>query len=80
MPPDTLPRSDAERLAGSVGACWTYADLAGFLRISTRSAKRMVASGRLPQPDVRLGAQVVRWSPRTVEKFLRQTAAEPGAS
>ncbi len=47
-------------------------DLAARLRISRRTAERMLASGEMPRP-VRLG-RARRWSARLVDEWMRGLA------
>jgi hypothetical protein len=51
--------------------------LAHYLRFSTRTLNRLMAAGSLPPPDLVIGKSP-RWSPRTVEKWLRSRPRLPG--
>jgi predicted DNA-binding transcriptional regulator AlpA len=42
--------------------------------MSRRLGERLLASGRMPPPDVRLGRRLVRWFPATVETWLNSLA------
>jgi hypothetical protein len=58
-------------------SCYTKQTLARFLGLSVRSLDRANALGLLPRPDVVCGRSP-RWSPSTVEKWLRTRPKLPG--
>lgn len=60
----------ADRLAASVGAMLTLADFAATLKIGRSTAERLLAAGKLPQPDLRLSSRLIRWRASTVERFI----------
>jgi predicted site-specific integrase-resolvase len=53
----------------NTSAMMDYRSIAARLRISMRTAKRWVAEGVLPPPDLRL-RRIVRWRPETIETWL----------
>ena len=53
------------------------AEFAGMLGLHPRSIKRMVAQGKLPEPDVDLG-RVKLWSRSVVDAFLRRNTPANG--
>ncbi len=57
--------------------CFTKRSLSAFLGISTRSWDRAVAMGLTPPPDLLCGSSP-RWSPATIEKWLRSRPRLPG--
>jgi hypothetical protein len=52
----------------------TREDLATFLKIDLRTLDRMRAGGRLPKPDLVLGARgrgcIARWKPASIRAWL----------
>jgi hypothetical protein len=57
--------------------CLDKQGLANYLAISVRSLDRANAMGLLPPPDLMI-SRSPRWSPSTVEKFLRTRPRLPG--
>ena len=53
-----------------------YAGLAEYLGIGIRTAKRWVAEGILPRPDLRMRG-VVRWRRETIEAWLVRQKRSP---
>ena len=54
-----------------------YRSIAAFLGIGLRTAKRWVAEGVLPPPDLRLRG-IVRWRPETVQTWLCRQGRNAG--
>ncbi|MGO9108051.1 MAG: helix-turn-helix transcriptional regulator [Thermoguttaceae bacterium] len=50
--------------------CYSKRQLAGYLGLSVRTLDRLAARGDLPEADLVVGRSS-RWSPATVEKWLR---------
>ena len=63
------PLTLTERANLAAGRLWSYTDVAAFVGLSVRTAKRWTAEGILPPPDLRLRG-VVRWKPSTISKWL----------
>jgi hypothetical protein len=61
----------------AVARCYTKKTLAQFLELSVKSLDRANALGLLPCPDLIVGRSP-RWSPSTVEKWLRTRPRLPG--
>ena len=57
--------------------CYSKSDLARFLGISIRSVDRANAAGLLPAADLVVGRSP-RWSPQTIERWLRSKPRLPG--
>lgn len=72
-PPGDQPGGDDRPTTHSTSSVqpllYTLADLAEALRISRRHAERLIAGGRLPKPDIRLG-RAVRWRVGTIQAWL----------
>lgn len=64
----------AARLAESVGAVYRLDDVADLLQIGKRTAERLLAEGKLPQPDIRLSRRCLRWRESTISKFINGKA------
>lgn len=60
------------RLAESVGAFVTKRQIADLLGVTTRTTTRWLAEGRMPPPDVRINARVIRWKVSSVREFLEK--------
>ena len=54
-------------------ALWTMDDVATHLSVCRRTTERMLATGKLPKPDVRLG-KLMRWKPETIFAWLNNMA------
>lgn len=52
---------------------WTLDDVATYLSVCRRTTERMLATGKLPKPDVRLG-KLMRWKPETIFAWLNRRA------
>jgi len=63
------------KLADRSGACLTIYDVAGVLRIGVSTARRLLAQGKLPPPDIRLSQRLLRWNPSTIAAFVEGRAA-----
>jgi hypothetical protein len=63
--------------AGVLAPCFTKQSLADFLETSVRTLDRAAALGLLPAPDLVLGRSP-RWSPTTIERWLRNRPRLPG--
>jgi excisionase family DNA binding protein len=48
--------------------------VAKLLAISRRTAERMRSSGKLPQPDLRIG-RLPRWKPETIRAWIEKGGA-----
>jgi hypothetical protein len=59
------------------GRCFTKRTLARYLGLSVRSLDRANALGLLPRPDLVVGRSP-RWSPDTIERWLRTRPRLPG--
>jgi hypothetical protein len=57
------------------GLAFSVSDWAEFFSVDPRTVRRWVASGALPEPDVRPTKRTVRWSPRLVERIVRAKGA-----
>jgi hypothetical protein len=57
--------------------CYTKKTLAEYLGLSVRSWDRAAALGLTPAPDLVVGRSP-RWSPQTIEKWLRNRPRLPG--
>ena len=75
--PRLSPDSAAGTDEAAVATCYTKRTLARFLDISTRSLDRAIAAGLLPTPDLTVGSSP-RWSPSTIERWLRSHPRLPG--
>ncbi len=60
-----------------VTRCFTKQTLARYLGLSVRSLDRANALGLLPCPDLIVGRSP-RWSPQTIERWLRSKPRLPG--
>ena len=69
--------SATESDEAAVATCYTKRTLARFLGVSVRTLARAAAVGLLPQPDLVVGNSP-RWTPATVEKWLRTHPRLPG--
>jgi len=74
--PDPAERSadhaaDVPSDEAAVARCYTKQTLADYLRVSIRSLDRAAALGMLPCPDLIVGRRSPRWSPATIERWLR---------
>jgi hypothetical protein len=76
-----MPDADAGSVTptdeAAVARCYTKRTLAGYLGLSVRSLDRANALGLLPCPDLVIGSSP-RWSPATIEKWLRTCPRLPG--
>lgn len=66
-------REERARLAGArlaAGGLLAIEDVAALLGTSSKTVRRRVAEGRLPPPDHRDGARILRWRAATVRKVL----------
>lgn len=63
-------RDKFSRFAKSAGTTLTIADVAGRLRVSSRTIRRWVEAGQFPPPDLRVNRRVLRWRPATVDRFI----------
>ena len=61
----------------AVAVCFDKQGLARFLDLSVRSLDRANAAGLLPCPDLVCGRSP-RWSPATIERWLRTRPVFPG--
>jgi len=61
----------------AVPCCFTKRTLAQYLGLSVRSLDRAAALGLLPCPDLVVGRSP-RWSPETIERWLRTRPRLPG--
>lgn len=61
----------------TVAVCFTWKTLAQHLSYSVRSLTRANAMGLLPVHDLVVGRSP-RWSPQTIEKWLRTKPRLPG--
>jgi len=67
--PPASVRAHTARIA-SGAPLLTLGDVAELLNISKRTCERLLSSGKLPAPDVRLSARLLRWRPATLERFV----------
>ena len=61
----------------ATGACFTTRTVCERLGISVRSWTRAAALGLTPEPDLVVGRSS-RWSPSTIERWLRTKPRLPG--
>ena len=54
---------------GEAGSMLTRSELARRLGVNTRTVRRMVLAGDLPEP-VKMGRRTVRWNREDIEVFL----------
>lgn len=69
------PIPDRERIQAArnrldVGAALNREDLAILLGVSLKSVDRMVAAGTLPAPDLVMNLRCVRWTAKSVRRFI----------
>lgn len=50
----------------------TAADVASFLGIHRRTVFRLINSGELPPPDVKVGRKLRRWRSDTIQEWLER--------
>jgi len=53
----------------------TVDDLAELLRLAPRTVWRMIGTGQLPPPDLRIGKRVVRWRRDGIDNWIAAQAA-----
>lgn len=68
--PTTAPPAPAEPLALSIS------DIAQRTSMSVRTIERLIADGRFPPADLRIGRRCVRWRTATVLAALDRLAGE----
>jgi predicted DNA-binding transcriptional regulator AlpA len=74
----TRDYSDATNPVQETGeVCFTRQTLARFLNISTRTLDRLAGQGLLPKPDLLVG-RAARWTPQTIERWLKARPTMPG--
>lgn len=71
--PNPVPETDEAALV----CFYTKRTLCEHLRISIRSWDRAAAAGLTPAPDLICGARA-RWSPQTIERWLKLHPVLPG--
>jgi excisionase family DNA binding protein len=64
-----MSRACKSESGSPIGPLLSIEQFARVLNISRRTAERLLASGRLPKADLRLG-RIPRWRPETVRRFL----------
>lgn len=76
-PATAIPVSDSSLVGDRLraGLAFSVADWARYFAVDTRTIRRWIVSGVLPEPDVRPTKRTVRWSPRLVERIVRKGAA-----
>lgn len=74
--PPAVSATDSQP-ADQTDRCFDKARLARFLGLSVRSLDRANAAGLLPCPDLICGRSP-RWSPSTIERWLRTKPRLPG--
>jgi hypothetical protein len=60
----------AARQRLDAGAALSKSDLALLIGLSSKSVDRLVATGKLPEPDLRFNLRTIRWSANSVRKFI----------
>lgn len=48
----------------------TSQDIADLLKVSVRTVERLIKRGDLPNPDLRLSRNMMRWKPETIRDWL----------
>lgn len=78
VPAYTSAKSNPVQITGEAPArCFSKSTLARFLGLSVRSLDRAKAMGVMPPPDLVVGRSP-RWSPETIQRWLRSKPRLPG--
>jgi len=54
----------------------TAEDVARYLRVSTKTIRAAVRTGRLPPPTIRLGERCCRWTKAAIDAALTSNGAK----